>query len=519
MDVSKHELTTGLSVVVVGIMAFTCMCICCFAIFLYKGYSLSRRTGIKWISMIPMVIKSKHILKYIEGKSKDYGPVLMQYFGAGNHVIVCDTRSIQYILKHDDEFFKVKMPTSPSISERCGESIVITNGDKYKFHKQALSPFLKEQTLRGFNNKFVNVANTLVDKISDMGADGSKNEYINVGIWMTRLTLDVLGSTLFGVDMGTLTGKVNELPVAINVFMREITNPIRMVYPGFDKYTYLQSNIDTIKSINDLSNYINCIIEKKKQGNKRTEDFDLFDCLLDMTDEKITNNITNENTTNDSESRRLNPKDLFSNIMVMMTAGHETTATALTWACHFLSVYPEIQQALYEEVKNKDVNDFDVVSDSGPTLLNRVIKETLRLMPPVGLIPGRKCSKDVEIPIISPITGNNYIIPAGSFVSYSIWCVHRNPEDWPEPDKFDPERFQPHMVATRNPATYLPFSSGRRPCIGQNFSLVEQRIVLILLLQKFRLLPYHGLDSNKQPEIRGGIFTTPVCVRVKFEPR
>ena len=87
--------------------------------------------------------------------------------------------------------------------------------------------------------------------------------------------------------------------------------------------------------------------------------------------------------------------------------------------------------------------------------LGRVLKETLRLMPPVAEAPGRQCSED------TPIPGTSFVIPKGAHVTLSLWSVHRDATHWPEPEKFDPDRFLPENVKARHPYAYMPFSAGR----------------------------------------------------------
>ncbi|KAF4526740.1 hypothetical protein B566_EDAN015310, partial [Ephemera danica] len=178
---------------------------------------------------------------------------------------------------------------------------------------------------------------------------------------------------------------------------------------------------------------------------------------------------------NDSNFTEL---DIRSEVDTFMAAGHHTTAHAISWVFHYLSIYPEIQERCYEELEEIFCgSDRDpILSDlSKMKFLERVIKESMRVKPPVWFV-GRKLEK------------NGYDeFPANTVIHVNIYGIHHNPDVYPDPEKFDPDRFLPENCVGRHPYAYIPFSAGPRNCIGQRFAMLEMKEVISAVLRHFRI--------------------------------
>jgi len=193
----------------------------------------------------------------------------------------------------------------------------------------------------------------------------------------------------------------------------------------------------------------------------------------------------------------LDDRQLNDNLFLFFLAGHETSATALTWALYEMAKNPEVQKKAREEVitivgKNKtpswdDLNKLEYI--------HMILKETLRLWDPVIAI-SRSTDKQVTI--------GNYKIPKDTLVMLSLYSIHHHPDIWPEPYKFDPERFTQDNSQNRHPYAWLPFSAGPRSCLGNKFSLLEMKLTLALILQKFQfeLDPTYKLEIDRNITIR-----------------
>jgi cytochrome P450 len=172
-------------------------------------------------------------------------------------------------------------------------------------------------------------------------------------------------------------------------------------------------------------------------------------------------------------------RSLRDQILTLFFAGHETTATTLTWLHYLLSQHPEVRARMQSEVSG-------VLGSGEPTMesldaltyTDQVINETLRLYSPIHSI-SRVALEDDTI--------SGYFIPAGAMIYVSLYATHRLPQLWPKPDKFDPQRFAPEAESARPRFAFIPFAAGHRNCIGASAAAVETKLAAALLAQRYVL--------------------------------
>lgn len=209
-------------------------------------------------------------------------------------------------------------------------------------------------------------------------------------------------------------------------------------------------------------------------------------------------------------SGELSEEDIREEVDTFMFEGHDTTAMAMSWILYLLGHNMEVQDRLALEVDSLfadlscEMQDSDNQSKAEITLdkikqlkyLDCVVKEGLRLCPSVPLV-GRKVHEDMEI--------KGYKIPASTIVYCFIYQLHRDPEVFPDPETFNPDRFLPENSGGRHPFAFVPFSAGPRNCIGQKFALAELKIVLALLIRHYRFVSLDEHDkilSNMEMVLR-----------------
>ncbi|XP_046827974.1 cytochrome P450 4C1-like isoform X2 [Vespa crabro] len=173
-----------------------------------------------------------------------------------------------------------------------------------------------------------------------------------------------------------------------------------------------------------------------------------------------------------------------------MFEGHDTTAVALCFALSLFAKHKDVQKRIRDEVNTVMQENYNLTI---PMLqefsyLERCLKESLRLYPSVHLIL-RYLTEDMQL--------KNYLIPAGTMCHLNIYSIHRNPEYWPNPEVFDPDRFLPENLKNRHPYSYIPFSAGPRNCIGQRFAMLELKVIVAYILHNFHLEPVGDLDDVK----------------------
>jgi cytochrome P450 len=210
-------------------------------------------------------------------------------------------------------------------------------------------------------------------------------------------------------------------------------------------------------------------------------------------------------TARDEDGSRLSARQVRDQIVMLLAAGHETTAHALTWALYLLARHPAaLQRVLAEQRAVLGGQPPDPTTLGALRYLEMVLKETLRLYPP-GWAGPRVTATAIEY--------DGYRIPAGTYVVYSQWLSHRLPEIYPDPEAFRPERFDPEHGDPLPPYAYVPFGGGARLCIGMAFALQEMKIVLSALLAAWRLDLVPGQRIVPTPAVtllpRHGIYVRP----------
>ena len=196
-------------------------------------------------------------------------------------------------------------------------------------------------------------------------------------------------------------------------------------------------------------------------------------------------------TARDEDGCGLTDSEIRCEVDTFMFEGYDTTAHGLSWTLYCLAKYPEHQEKCREEINevlgNRNHLEYEDLSKLKYT--QWCIKESLRLHPPVYIIL-RQLTEDTELA--------GYLIPKESYLTVRLFNIHRNTEFWKDPEAFDPLRFHPDNIEHQHPYAYVPFSAGPRNCIGQNFAMNEERVVIASIIRKFklRLVVGHEVETN-----------------------
>ncbi|XP_012499470.1 PREDICTED: phylloquinone omega-hydroxylase CYP4F2-like [Propithecus coquereli] len=195
--------------------------------------------------------------------------------------------------------------------------------------------------------------------------------------------------------------------------------------------------------------------------------------------------MTLDSLQKDEDGKQLSDENIRAEADTFMFAGHDTTASGLSWVLYNLARHPEYQERCRQEVQEllRDREHKEIEWDDLAQLpfLTMCIKESLRLHPPAPMI-SRRCTQDIVLP-------DGRVIPKGVICVINIFGTHHNPAVWPDPEVYDPSRFDPENVKERSPLAFIPFSAGPRNCIGQTFAMTEMKVGLALTLLRFRILP------------------------------
>jgi cytochrome P450 len=285
---------------------------------------------------------------------------------------------------------------------------------------------------------------------------------------MRRVTLLILMQSLFGVDFSP---DIERLWPAIMRILAYISPGAWLVWPNIPRPGYRPA-------LRQMDDYLFRLIRARRNTPDQGDDLlSLLVATPGLSDDLIRDQL-----------------------LTMLIAGHDTSTALLAWTLYLLGRRPEALARLQDEIDT-------VLGDRAPgyqdlkqlCYLEQVIKESLRLYPPIHL--GQRIAA-------ADLTFQDYCIPAGTRVIYSIYLTHRDPNYWPEPARFDPERFSPEKNQRQAPHTYIPFGGGARNCIGAGFGLVEAKVVLARLIQQFeltliedRVRPHLGATLEPRPGV------------------
>ncbi len=243
------------------------------------------------------------------------------------------------------------------------------------------------------------------------------------------------------------------------------------------------------KAIAFLDETVQGMIDARRQNPG--EHADLLARLLEVRDE--------------DDGERMSDKQVRDEVLTLFVAGHETTATALAWAVYLLGKHPEIYAAAEREA-DALVHAPTVADLPRLGLALRVVKEALRLYPPVYL-DARQAIGDTTL--------DGVAIREETVALFSPYALHRRPDLWPDPERFDPDRFLPAAEQKRSRYAWLPFGVGPRVCIGMGFALMEGQLLLARLLQRFRF----ELMGEEEPSTRSATLRPKHGVRVRVHAR
>ncbi|XP_055540139.1 cytochrome P450 4d8-like [Wyeomyia smithii] len=373
-----------------------------------------------------------------------------------------------------------------------GTGLLISTGEKWFQRRKIITPTFHFKMLENFLEVFNSEADILVTKLK---RHAGKDEF-DIYDYITLYALDSICATSMGVQVHAQDDPHNEYATAVKqmstFILRRVFSVLRSFPSLFFLYPYAREQKQVISKLHNFTNSVigprRQILEQEKADNKVAFDVHEEDMYSKrkLTFLDLLLNVT-------VEGKPLSREDIREEVDTFMFEGHDTTTSGISFTMWHLAKYQDIQQRVYEEIirvlgKDKTAGQLTNMQIQELEYLDMVVKESLRLMPPVPFI-GRTLVEDMEM--------NGIIIPAGTTISIKIYNIHRNPKIWPNPEKFEPERFSKSNESTRGPYDYIPFSAGSRNCIGQRYAMMELKVTLIKLLANYKILPGESMANMK----------------------
>ena len=385
----------------------------------------------------------------------DEGDVSGMHFGPFPGILFNKPEHVQSILVEHAYDFDKGIAIHNTFRPVLGDGIFSSEGDFHRHQRKLMAPPFQPRHVASY----ADIMGHYGEHIQQTWADGAT---IDVNQHMTNVTMSVIGKALFDADVFTET---DELGAAMTVTTEYVSHSLSTLFPP--PYSWpTPRNRRTHKAVEVLSNRIQRFIDERR--NNPTERNDFLSILLQARDE---------------DGKPMSDEQLMAECLTLFGAGHETTATALSWTWYLLCQHPEIYQRIQEEVDSVLQGRTPTYDDLArlPYCL-QVFKEAMRLYPPVYL-SSRRALREVEI--------DGYRVPKERVVLFAPYTLHRREEYFPEPEKFDPERFTSEQEKQLPRYAYLPFGAGPRICIGMYFAMMEGHLLLATIAQRvsFSLVP------------------------------
>uniref|UniRef100_A0A8C3PYR4 unspecific monooxygenase n=1 Tax=Chrysolophus pictus TaxID=9089 RepID=A0A8C3PYR4_CHRPC len=402
-----------------------------------------------------------------------YGKIWGIYDGRQPAVVVMDPQIIKTVLvKECYSTFTNRRRTD--LAGVLRNAVSLAEDDQWKRLRTVLSPTFTSGKLKEMFPTMKHFGEMLVKNIQKRV---EKDSSVPVKDFFGSYSMDVVTSTSFGVNIDSMNNPkspfVREMqkltkfdffdPVFILSFVCPFLIPLMAkmnisFFPS-DAVDFFLRSIDKIKK------------DREKETHKGRVDF------LQM---MIESQKSDSNGTRDGKNshKALSDIEVLSQAFIFIFAGYEPTSNTLCYLAYLLALHPDVQQKVVNEIDTVLPNKAPLTYEAIMQLdyLDMAVNETLRLYPLGGRIE-RTCKKDVEI--------NGVIIPKETIVVIPPYTLHRNPEYWPNPDEFRPERFSKENKDNIDPYTYLPFGAGPRNCIGMRFALLTLKVAITAVLQHF----------------------------------
>ncbi len=414
-------------------------------------------------------------LSFLPAIARDRGPVALMRFGLLRVALLSDPQLIDEVLvRRNKEFGKHYLPSVGGAL--LGNGLFTSSGEFWKRERRLAQPAFHKSRLATYGDVMARYA-------AQEAAGWRDGETRDLGEDMMRLTLRIVGKTLFGADV---TGDAAALGRDMEVVRQCFVAKLNAVQP-MPEWLPTPTNRRLRRAVRNMDRMV-----LRVAGDRRASGEDAGDLLSMLL------------SAQDDSGVGMTDRQLRDELMTLFVGGHETTAIALSWTWHLLGSHPEVLAEVHAELA--DVLDGRLPSTADVqrlVVLERVLRESMRLYPPVYAFD-RKALADLEL--------GDRQLRKGTVILISPWVLHRRPELFENPERFQPDRWLD--PALRRDKAYLPFGGGPRVCIGNGFAWMEMTLVMAAMLQQVSCYPVSSVDVAADPSItlrpRGGL---PMIVR------
>ncbi|EAL4347033.1 cytochrome P450 [Campylobacter jejuni] len=399
--------------------------------------------------------------------------------------VINDTKEVKRMMVDEVREFPKSAFLHELLSPLLGESIFTTNGEVWKKQRELLRPSFEMTRI----NKVFNLMSEAVADMMDRFSKYPNHAIIEVDEAMTFITADVIFRTIMSSKLDEEKGK--KILNAFVTFQEQSVHTVMRRMFRFPKWlSYVLGDRKRAKAGDVIRQVLSDIIKPRYDMADNAEFEDILGSLLLVVDADT--------------NKRFSFEEILDQVAMLFLAGHETTASSLTWTLYLLSLYPKEQEKAYEEITQVLQGGAIEISHLRQfKYLTNIFKESLRLYPPVGFF-AREAKKDTQV--------RDKLIKKDSGVVIAPWLIHRHEEFWTNPHGFNPSRFEGEYKKD----AYLPFGVGERICIGQGFAMQEAILILANILKTYKL----ELEEGFVPDVVGRLTVRSANgMRIKFSKR
>jgi cytochrome P450 len=376
---------------------------------------------------------------------------LFARFGDVYRVFSPGRKSYTFVINHPDDVKRVLVGNHRNYTKGVGlnrvkillgNGIMTSEGELWRRQRYMMQPMFHRRIITEFARLIATANDRFIERWE---AQARRGELVNVTDDMSELTLDIVLRSIFGRDLERLASQLGGNP--FEVLTKDQARNLRFAY-----------------KFRSLAKLVGELVQRRR--GEPEQHFDYIAMLMDARDKE--------------SGEPMGERELIDEVMTLIVAGHETTASGLNWTWYLLSQHPEADARLHAEIESVPEDDTppSLAQMEALPYTQQVVNEALRLYPPGWLLSRRTIGADV-------LAG--FAVPAGTDVLLSPYLLHRHPRYWLEPDAFRPERFAPDHEAERPRFAYMPFAAGPRHCIGEAFALYEMLMHLYKVARHYRL--------------------------------
>ena len=429
---------------------------------------------------LPWLRMSGDRLGFLTGLKEQYGDVVHFRMGFEDVYLVSDPELIRQVLVTDHKNF-LKGRGLERVKRFLGEGLLTSERGKHLRQRRMMQPAFHRERIAEFARQMGAEA----EQTMTGWRDGQETD---IAKEMGLLTLRIVGKTLFGSDVDAVADEVSRSLTALMETFYLMMLPFpwlieRLPFPPLKRMRAGKKRLDEIT-------YGIIELRRKSEANSNagTHGNDLLSMLLDAQD-------------TEGDGGGMSDEQVHDEVMTIFLAGHETTSNAMSWTWYLLAQNPDVERKLHEEVdrvlqgRTPTAADYPALSYT-----EKVVMESMRIYPPAWIV-ARRAINEQKL--------GDYIVKPRGLVMMAQWILHRDPLYFPEPLRFDPERWTPEFKASLPKYAYFPFGGGPRQCIGEGFAWMEAVLLVAAMAGRWRMELVPGQKIEPEPVVtlrpRGGI--------------